>query len=102
MLTNISATELMLLQYLQAHSGGAGERIGLDPKPIRRSLRISITQFITDASSLVAHGLAGVRDFRADANDIPSSVCSAIWLTGRGEEYLRRSKRPTATVILVE
>jgi hypothetical protein len=86
---NISQTELSLLVYLHEHSGGAGERIGLDPKPIRRSLRLSMNQFIADAASLTARGFAGVRDLRPDANDVPSSKCSAIWLTGKGEDYLR-------------
>jgi hypothetical protein len=89
MVANISPAELALLEYLHKHSGGLGERIGLDPKPITRSLRISMTQFAEDSASLAAQGLAGIRDFRPDANDVPSSRCSAIWLTKKGEDYLK-------------
>lgn len=85
----ISQTELALLEYLHVHSGGSGERIALDPKPITRCLKISMCRFAEDSASLAAQGLAGVRDFRADANDVPSSRRSAIWLTKKGEEYLR-------------
>jgi hypothetical protein len=92
MSSNISRAELTMLEYLHQHSGGSGERIWLDPKPIRRDLRISMDQFVEDSASLVAHGFAGVRDFRPDANNVPSSTCSAIWLTRMGEEYLRRSR----------
>jgi hypothetical protein len=89
MVASLSQTELTLLQYLHEHSGGSGERIWLDPKPIARRLRISVTQFAADSASLAALGFAGVRDFRADANDVPSAKRSAIWLTGKGEDYLR-------------
>jgi hypothetical protein len=89
MLASLSQTELTLLQYLREHSGASGERVWLDPKPIARRLRISVTQFAADSASLAALGLAGVRDFRADANDVPSAKRSAIWLTGKGEDYLR-------------
>jgi hypothetical protein len=85
----ISQTELMLLEYLHVHSGGSGQRIALDPKPIARSLKISMNQFGEDSASLAAHGFAGVRDFRAAPNDVPSSRRSAIWLTKKGEDYLR-------------
>ena len=89
MLETISQGELNLLEYLGKHSCGLGERISLDPKPITRGLRISETQFAADSAALVAHGLAGVRGFRPNSNDVPSSKCSAIWLTGKGEDYLR-------------
>ena len=85
----ISQAELTLLKYLREHSGGSGERIGLAPKPITRSLRISLKQFAEDSASLAAYGLVGVRNFRPDVNDVPSSKCSAIWLTRKGEDYLR-------------
>jgi hypothetical protein len=89
---NITQAELALLEYLRTHSGGPGERIALDPRPITRSLRISMEQFAAESASLVARGFAGVRDFRTNANDVPSSKCSSIWLTGKGEDYLKRSR----------
>jgi hypothetical protein len=81
-----------MLQYLHKRSGGSGLRIGLDPKHIRRGLRISPIRFSEDSASLVAHGFVGVRALRPDANDVPSATCSAIWVTGKGEGYLRRSQ----------
>ena len=89
MSANISQAELALLEYLRRHSGELGERIGLAPKPITRSLRISMIQFAENSASLAALSLAGVRDFRADTNDTPSLRCSAIWLTKKGEDYLK-------------
>ena len=90
MLTSISQVELMLLEYLQKHSGDSGKGIWLDPKAVARGLRISMGQFAENAASLAAHGFAGVRNFRPDAKDVPSSKCSAIWLTKNGENYLKR------------
>ena len=78
---------------------GPGGRIGLDPQPVMRRLRIGTTQFAEDSAYLAAHGLVGVRDFRPDANGVPSATCSAIWITGKGEDYLKRSQpgpRPAA------
>jgi len=89
MSANISLAELMLLEYLHKHSGSSGERIGLAPKPITRDLRISREQFAEESASLAAHGLAGMRNFRPDANDVPSLKCSSIWLTKKGEVYLK-------------
>ena len=100
MLANLSPAQLKLLQYLREHSGGSGGRIGLDPKPIMRGLRINTAQFAEGSASLAAHGFVGVRDFRPDANDVPSSKCSTIWVTGKGEDYLRRlhpGPRPAGT-----
>ncbi len=94
----ISQGERSLLQYLNQHSGGSGERISLDPKAVTRGLRISANQFAEDAAALAAHGLAGVRDFRPNANDIPSSKCSAIWLTRKGEDYLRHPQSGDASL----
>lgn len=95
MLTNISPSELTLLVHLHERSGGSNERIWLDPKPISRSLRISMKQLAENSASLAAHGLAGVRDFSPDANDVPSSQCAAIWMTKMGKDYLRRSRPET-------
>ena len=89
MSANTSQAELTLLKYLQEHSGGSGERPWLDPRSIARGLRISLKQFTEDSVSLAAQGFAGVRDFRPDAHDAPSLTCSAIWLTRKGEDYLR-------------
>ena len=86
----VSPAQQALLAYLHARSGGSGRRIGLDPKPVMHALRLSPAQFTEDSASLAAHGLVGVRDVRADANDVPSRKCSAIWVTGKGEDYLRR------------
>ena len=80
---------MTLLEYLHKHSGSLGERIALDPKPISRSLRISMNQFAENSASLAAHGFAGMRDFRPNTKDVPSSKCSAIWLTKKGDDYLR-------------
>ena len=80
-----------MLEYLHERSGDSGLRIGLDPKYIRRGLRISPAQFAQASASLVDHGFVGVRSLRPDANDVPSATCSAIWVTGKGEDYLRRS-----------
>ena len=91
MFANISLAEMTLLRYLQAHSGGSGERIWLDPKPIMHDLHVSESQFAEDAAALQAHGFAGVRYF-TDANDVRSSKCSAIWVTKIGNEFLRRSQ----------
>ena len=90
MLANITESELTLLRYLHVHSGGSGERISLDPRPIVRSLRMSMEEFARSAASLAALGLAGVRNFRPDSNDVPSPRCSAIWLTRSGEDFLKR------------
>ena len=98
----ISVAELTLLEYLGKHSGRSGERIGLAPKPITRDLRISMEQFAEESASLAAHGFAGIRNFRPDANDIPSSKCSAIWLTKKGEDYLRSHRLAPASGALTE
>jgi hypothetical protein len=91
MSVNLSQSELTLLAYLHDHAGTSGERVRLDPKPITRNLRIGAGQFAEDSACLAGHGLAGVRDFRGpDGNEAPSSRRSAIWLTGKGEDYLRR------------
>ena len=85
----VSPAQQAMLEYLRERSGGSGRRIGLDPKPVMHGLRISPAQFAADSASLAAHGLVGVRDVRPDARDVPSRKCSAIWVTGRGEDYLR-------------
>jgi hypothetical protein len=87
----VTQPELNLMQYLRKHSGRSGERVALDPKPIMRSLRISSVQFTQDAGSLRAHGYAGMRDYRPNANDVPSLLCSSIWLTKKGEDYLKEN-----------
>ena len=91
---NMSQSELVLLEYLHEHSGGSGERISLDPKPITRSLRISVSRFVEDSASLVAHSFAGIRSVEPDAKDVPSSKCSAIWITKKGEDFLRLHRKP--------
>jgi hypothetical protein len=92
MLANISQAELTLLQYLEGRSGSSGQRISLDPKLVSRSLRISLSELAENSASLAAHGFAGVRNFRPNANDVPSAQCSAIWITGKGKDYLRQSQ----------
>jgi hypothetical protein len=89
MSAQISQVELRLLQYLHAHSCGSGERIWLDPKPITRGLGISIGQLAEDSAALAGHGLAGVRAFRAATEDAVGVGVSAIWITKKGEDYLR-------------
>src|SRR5688572_28735722 len=88
----ISLAELTLLQHLHEHGGVAGGRIGLDPKVIKRDLRISMTRLEEDSASLAAHGFAGVRHTRPGADNASPSTCSAIWVTSKGQAYLRRSQ----------
>jgi hypothetical protein len=92
MSANISPEQFNLLKYLQQRSGASGGRTALDPKAVIRGLRISNTQFAETSAALAAEGLAGVRNLRPDSKDVPSSKCSAIWLTGKGEEYLKRAQ----------
>jgi hypothetical protein len=91
MSTNISPAELTLLQYLHDRAGVSGGRIALDPKAIKRGLRISATQLAEAAASLAAHGFAGVRHTRFGLNHVPVDTCSGIWVTSKGEAYLTRS-----------
>ena len=86
----LAQTELKLLAYLQEHSEGSGQRIGLDPKPIAKDLRIGPEQLTKDSSALKGHSLAGVRGFRADPERLEAVKVSSIWLTGRGEDFLRQ------------
>jgi hypothetical protein len=92
MSANLTHHELTLLQYLHDRSGIPGARFGLDPKFVKRGLRISVTQFDRDSASLATHGLAAVRYARSSDGDVPSSTCSAIWVTSKGEDYLRASR----------
>src|SRR5947207_1565490 len=96
---NISPTELTLLEYLHKHSGVSGGRIGLDPKPIKRELRISMTRFAEDSVALAAYGFAELRYARAGAGNERSSTCSAIWVTTKGVEYLSRSRSQPGTAM---
>jgi hypothetical protein len=88
----VSPSQLALLTYLRERSGGSGARVGLDPGPVMRGLRIGATRFAEDSASLAAHGLVGVRDVRPGTDNVPSARCSAIWVTGKGEDYLRLSQ----------
>ena len=90
MSSHLGETQLALLAYLREHSGGYAQRIGLDPKPVAKGLRIDHGELVMEASALVRHGLVGVRGFRPDAGHPASEPVPAIWLTGRGEDYLRR------------
>jgi hypothetical protein len=96
MSANLTRQELTLLQYLHDRSGIAGARFGLDPKFVKRGLRISVTQFARDSASLAARGLAAVRYARSCAGAVPPSTCSAIWVTSKGEDYLKQSGHETA------
>ena len=98
MWTDISREELALLEYLHEHAGVRGGRIGLDPKVIKRELRISAARLDVDSASLAAQGLAGVRHTRTGSDERPSSTCSAIWVTIKGEDYLTRSRRRPGAV----
>jgi hypothetical protein len=95
---NISASELTLLQYLQDHSNVSGGRIALDPKHIKRGLRVSMERLAEDSAALATYGFAGVRHVRRDDDDDASPrTCSAIWVTSQGEKHLRsRSRSGTA------
>ena len=90
MLPNISQAELTLLECLHERSGGSGERIWLNPRLVSRSLRISVKQLAETSESLAAHGLAGVRGFRPNEDDVPRLECAAIWITKAGKDYLRQ------------
>ena len=92
----ISPAELRLLQHLHERSGVSGGRIGLDPKPITRELRINATQLAQDSAALVAHGFVGVRNTRSGDDCPPSTTCSAIWVTSKGQEYLKRTRSRSA------
>jgi hypothetical protein len=92
MSSNISPAELALLEYLHARSGTSGGRIGLDPKPITRDLRISMTRLAETSASLAALGLAGVRHNRPSAEGVASTICAAIWVTSKGQDYLKRAR----------
>jgi hypothetical protein len=91
MSTTISPAELTLLRYLHDRAAVAGDRIALDPKAIKRGLRISTTQLAEDSASLAAHGFAGVRHTRFGLDHVPVDTCSGIWVTSKGEAYLNGS-----------
>jgi hypothetical protein len=96
---NITERELTLLQYLNDRSGVMGGRIGLDPQRIRRDLRISLPRLAEDSAALTALGLAGMRYARARSDDVAlSTTCSAVWVTSKGQAYLRRARRPTPAI----
>ena len=92
MSTTISPAELTLLQYLHDRAGVSGGRIALDPKAIKRGLRLSATQFAEDSASLAARGFAGVRHTRFGLDHVPVDTCSGIWVTTKGEAYLNDSR----------
>lgn len=97
MSATISEREFTLLQYLHEHSGVAGGRIGLDPQRVKRDLRISMTRLAEDSASLTALGLAGMRYTRTSVEDIaPSSTCSAVWVTRKGQDFLKRCRSAPA------
>ncbi len=85
-----------MLQYLNQHAGGSGARTSLDPSFLTHQLGISAAQFAEDSKALAATGFVGVRDFRPNGNDVPSLRCSTIWITGKGEAYLRGLKQSPA------
>ena len=92
MTSPLEEAELKLLAHLSEdaeHAGGNHQRLWLDPKPLIRRLGLSQEQFATDSGRLVAHGLAGVRKFASDAVSDTASPYCAIWLTGKGEDYMR-------------
>jgi hypothetical protein len=86
----VTAVEMRLLKYLREHSGRWDQSIWLDPGPVARGLGISANQLREESATLAARGLIGLRDFRPNANDVPSQRCAAIWLTRKGKEYLWR------------
>ena len=92
MSSNISPAELALLEYLHERSGPSGGRIGLDPKPITRDLRINMTKLAETSASLAALGLAGVRHNRANAESVASNICAAVWVTRKGQDYLKGAR----------
>ena len=85
----LSRSECALLQYLHDHSGGWGERTALDPKHVIRALRMGRPGFEADVASLAALGFAGARRFRPEGEREGVTPPSAVWITGKGEEFLR-------------
>jgi hypothetical protein len=85
----LSRSECALLQYLHDHSGGWGERTSLDPKYVIRALRLGRPGFEADMASLSALGFAGARRFRVEGEREAMMPPSAVWITGKGEEFLR-------------
>jgi hypothetical protein len=86
----LSPSENALLEYLRDHSAGKGQRISLDPKCVARDLRIGKPRFDADATALTALGFAGERRFRAEGERVTVTERSSIWITGAGENFLRR------------
>jgi hypothetical protein len=97
----LSRSQCALLQYLRDHSAGRGQRTSLDPKHVIRALRVGRPGFDADMASLAALGFAGARRYQADldraatagsSNGGAAAVMappSAVWITGKGEEFLR-------------
>ena len=91
----LKLADIRLLNYLREHSGRSDQSTWLDPGPVARGLGISPTQLREESAPLAAAGFIGIRDFRPNANDVPSERCAAIWLTRKGKDYLwRRRTRP--------
>lgn len=86
----LNASEGVLLQYMFDRSTGRGERTPLDPKSVLRALRISKDGFAGALAALTALGLAGTRRFRPRDDTNEATECSAIWITGSGERFLKR------------
>jgi hypothetical protein len=90
----LSRSECALLQYLHDHSAGWGERTSLDPKYVIRGLRLGRPGFEADVASLTALGFAGARRHQVDPDRAGPAAAvaaapSAVWITGKGEEFLR-------------
>lgn len=107
MRNGMNETELRLLAHLHERSAGSGQRVSLDPKAIAGKLRLKLDEVAACAAALAAHGLAGLRGFRPVADESPPTGISAVWLTGKGEDYLRQVEADVGvgrriTVALVE
>jgi hypothetical protein len=86
----LSPTESVLLQYLSQRSAGRGQRTALDPKSVLRGLRIGKERFEVDAAALSGLGFAGTRRCRPAGGSVRPTACSAVWVTGEGENFLKR------------
>jgi hypothetical protein len=86
----LNAPEGLLLQYLFDRSTGRGERTPLDPKSVLRALRLEKVGFAGTLSALTALGFAGARRFRPRVDVDEATECSAVWITGAGERFLKR------------
>src|SRR5688572_24522645 len=91
MSSNLSPAKLTLLEYLHERSAGSRGRVGRDLKPTTGIPTTTMSRLAESSASLAALGLAGVRHNRPSAEGVASTICSAIWVTSKGQDYLKRT-----------